>query len=213
ALPDWRIVEQSALVPLVAFWCTVNITVLFLVCMMCLQAPIRRGEERFDVDEPVWLRDDGGGLLIARLKDISLSGLGMQLEAAGGEPIRPGAGLRVFLKGVGFVSGTVARARGDFVGVRFALAPSVERDLLIRKIFTSGLDTTAVRASPWSATLGLIKRIWTVNAGVQAAEPAASPAPPPPAPEKLPAAALRVAPRPAPQRLADLAAARQALAA
>src|SRR5262249_18227320 len=35
AVPDWQIVEQIALLPVVAFWGGVNIVVLFLVSMLC----------------------------------------------------------------------------------------------------------------------------------------------------------------------------------
>ena len=55
ALPEWRIIGQSGLLPIVAFWGAINIIVLFLVCMMSLQAPVRRGEERFRLDEPIWI--------------------------------------------------------------------------------------------------------------------------------------------------------------
>ena len=53
ALPEWRIIGQTGLLPIVAFWSAVNIVVLFLVCMMSLQAPVHRGEERFSLDEPI----------------------------------------------------------------------------------------------------------------------------------------------------------------
>jgi len=48
-IPELRIVEQNALVPLVTGWCLINIIVLFLVCIMCLQMPVRRNEERFSI--------------------------------------------------------------------------------------------------------------------------------------------------------------------
>ena len=52
---------------------------------------------------------------------------------------------------------------GRQTAIEFELPPSIERDLLIRKLFTSGLDTTAVTASIWAVTIGMIKRIWSVN--------------------------------------------------
>jgi cellulose synthase (UDP-forming) len=69
-IPDIRIVSQEALVPLVAFWCAINIVVLFLVCMMCLQAPIRRGEERFTLNEPVTLVDKAGLIIPLAIHDL-----------------------------------------------------------------------------------------------------------------------------------------------
>src|SRR5258708_3466415 len=159
-MPDWHIVEQMSLLPMVAIWGAINIGVLFLACMMCLQAPIRRGEERFEADEAVWLRDAGGSLTIGRVMNVSLSGAGIALDVAPDRAIMPGDQMRLFLKGVGFLTGTGARAGGSFLGLHFDLPSSVERDLLIRKIFTSSFDTTAVTVSAWSATFGILRRIW-----------------------------------------------------
>ena len=59
-------------------WSAFNVIVLFLVCMMSLQAPRRRGEERFDLDEPVWIIGPGGAVSSGRIKDISLSGVRLE---------------------------------------------------------------------------------------------------------------------------------------
>ncbi len=212
AVPDWRVVEQTALLPMVACWGSVNVVVLFLVCMLCLQAPVRRSEERFEIDEPAWLSERRGHLLIGRVKDISLSGAGVALEAAAERPFAVGDPVRLFLRGVGFIAGTVARGNESFLALRFDLPASVERDLLIRKIFTSGLDTTAVSVSTWSATLGMIGRIWMApTTRGDTAEPV--PVIPAAPSDKLPAESLVVAPRRAERRLADLADAHSALAA
>src|SRR4029077_15262151 len=139
------------------------------------------------------------------VRDLSLTGAGLRVEAVSSAPLRLDAELRLFLKGVGFVRGRGARSGGGFLGCRSALLASVKRDLLIRKIFTSGLDTTAVSTSAFAATVGLLKRIWTVRAEIviKPAEVAGSVASP--AVEKLPAATLRLEPRPPARRLAELA--------
>ena len=49
---------------------------------------------------------------------------------------------------------------GRFVGIRFDLSASVERDTLIRKLFTGGLNTTNVSISAWSATSAMFQSIW-----------------------------------------------------
>ena len=59
---------------------------------------------------------------------------------------------RVFITEVGFVAATVVRQTGQFLAVHFDLPPCVERDLLIRKLFTAGLDATTVNASAFSST-------------------------------------------------------------
>jgi cellulose synthase (UDP-forming) len=199
------------LVPLVASWCGINIVVLLLVCMLCLQMPVRRGEERFEMDEPVWLRTASGAVALGRIRDISLSGVGVALDTAAPADLDAGASIRVFIPEVGLVPGKIARGRGSFVGVQFDLPISIERDLLIRKIFTGGLNTTTVVANAWSVTIGLLRSIWTVRSAV---DTPATPAVPVSAPaEKLPARTLVEPPAPATLRLADLAAERRALAA
>jgi cellulose synthase (UDP-forming) len=211
AVPDWRIVEQAALVPLVASWCGINIIVLLLVCMLCLQMPIRRGEERFEMDEPVWLRTAAGAVALGRIRDVSLSGVGIVLGTAAPAGAAAGDAVRLFVPEVGYVAGRVARGRGEFLGVQFDLPSSVERDLLIRKIFTGGLNTTMVVASAWSVTIGLLRSIWTLRSSTSA--PVASEPTPAAALEKLPACTLVEPPVPATRRLADLAEERRALAA
>ena len=210
ATPDWRIVQQAALVPLVAFWCGINIVQLFLVCMMCLQLPVRRGEERFEIDEPIWLRDERGGRILARTTDLSLSGARIRLVASPGEPIEADALFRLYIKDVGNITGRVARVAGDNLGIQFVLPHSVERDLLIRKLFTSGLDTTAVTTSVWAASVGMIERIWLVN---PAAHHASTPADAPIKEEKLPAQTLVLRPTSNAQTLSNMASERKTFAA
>ncbi|MCW5751463.1 MAG: glycosyltransferase [Alphaproteobacteria bacterium] len=159
---DIRIVEQTALIPLVAFWSVVNILILLLVCMLCLQARVRRGEERFEISEPVWLLCGDGARLPARLSNLSLSGAAVRLPD--GAPRLPsGAALQLILPAVGPLRASVARHFADHLGLRFELPPSPERDLLIRKIFTSGVNTPEANVSGLAVTLGLLGRIFTLQ--------------------------------------------------
>jgi cellulose synthase (UDP-forming) len=203
-IPEWRIVDSVQMLPVVAFWSAFNVIVLFLVCMMSLQAPRRRGEERFDLDEKIRIIDPSGTVSSGRIKDISLSGVHIEEDSNSTAatdnhtPVaRVGDSIRIFITEVGFVSGTVARQMGRFLGIQFVLPPSVERDLLIRKMFTAGLDTTHVDASAWSATGAMLKSIWGMRtemlerkiedtSDIVAAAPV----------EKLPARSLLISPQP-----------------
>ena len=138
ALPEWRIIGQSGLLPIVAFWGAINVIVLFLVCMMSLQAPVRRGEERFSLDEPISIFAASGALSTGRIKNISLSGAAVIADLDRALVSKVGENVRVFIAEVGFVAATVVRHRGQFLAVRFNLPPCIERDLLIRKLFTAG---------------------------------------------------------------------------
>ena len=69
----------------------------------------------------------------------------------------------MFITEVGFVAATVVRYTGGLLAVRFNLPPGVERDLLIRKLFTAGLDATTVNASAFSSTRALLMSIWSTG--------------------------------------------------
>ena len=205
AVPEWRIIGQSGLLPIVACWGAINIVVLFLVCMMALQSPVRRGEERFSLDEPIWIFAASGALSTGRIKDISLSGVAIVADEGRALQSKIGEQVRVFITEVGFVAATVVRQAGRFLAAHFDLPPSVERDLLIRKLFTAGLDATTVKASAFSSTGAMLMSIWSAGRRRAKAEPPAAPILPS---DKLPAQSLVILARPAPQRLADLAAER-----
>ena len=161
--PEWRIISDGALIPIVAVWSLYNIVVLFVVCMMSLQGSVQRGEERFPSDEPVWMVSATGARTVARLEDISLSGA---LLLTGEEHAWGGHTVRIFISEVGFVPAQVVRHIGSHMAVRFKLGAGLERDLLIRKLFTAGsVATTSVNASTWSVTAVLLRSIWSAPSG------------------------------------------------
>jgi cellulose synthase (UDP-forming) len=209
AMPEWRIIAQSGLLPIVAFWGAINIVVLFLVCMMALQAPVRRGEERFNLNQPIWIFATSGALSIGRTKNISLSGAAIVADEDRALACKAGDNVRVFVTEVGFIAATVVRQTSRFLAVRFDLPPSLERDLLIRKLFTAGLNATTVNASAFSSTGALLMSIWATGRRRGSAEP---PVAPETIQEKLPAESVVINPRPVPQHLADVAAQRSVAA-
>jgi cellulose synthase (UDP-forming) len=213
-IPDWRIVESADTLSVVTFWSAINVVVLFLVCMMSLQAPKRRGEERFELDERIWIVASNGTISTGRIKDISLSGVGLDGDMEREIRVNAGDTVRVFITEVGFVAGTVVRQSGQFLGIQFTLLPSIERDLLIRKMFTGGLDTTNVIASAWSGTSAMLKSIWEIRTEMlgRSAERNSDSIVSSPA-EQLPAQSLLVSPQPRTSHLADLVEERREMAA
>jgi cellulose synthase (UDP-forming) len=211
-IPEWRIVSQLSLLPMVALWSSINIIVLFLVCMLSLQASVRRGEERFEIDERLWIATSSGAILTGRIKDISLSGVGCVVDQLINH--QSGERLRVFLTEVGFVSGAIARQSRELCGIQFDLPPSIERDLLIRKLYTAGHDTAKVDASAWAVTAAMLKSIWKARAETPAIRsPENLTAVPPRPAETLPAQSLVLAPQQQKLRLSDLVETRRDLAA
>ena len=210
ATPEWRIVSQAGLVPIVAMWSGLNVVILLLVCMMALQAPIRRAEERFDVDEPVGIFATDGALYTGRAKDMSLSGVGIKVDSTRAFRTSVGEQVRVFVPEVGFVEGLAVRKSGDFLGVQFNLRPSIERDLLIRKLFTAAVANASVDISVVAATGMLLKSIWSAPTPSARITPEVIAVP---AVEKLPAASLVIPPRAPAMRLEKIVADRRAMAA
>ncbi len=208
--PELRIVSQAGLVPIVAMWSGINVVILLLVCMMSLQAPIRRAEERFDLDEPVSIFAVNGTLCTGRTKDVSLSGAGIKVDSTRALTASVGEQVRVFLAEVGFVEGIAVRKSGDFLGVHFNLQPSIERDLLIRKLFTAAVATVSVDVSVVTATGMLLRSIWAASSAPAQIVPEAIAAS---AVEKLPAASLVIPPREPAVRLEKIVADRRAMAA
>jgi len=212
-LPEWRIIPESALIPVVAIWAAYNIVVLFLVCMLSLQGAGKRVEERFACDEPVWIVGPGNARRMGRLQDISLSGAGLLSKPDETIAGQVGRGLNVFVAEVGFIPGRIVRQDQHFLGVSFALEPGVERDLLIRKLFTSGLIATTVSASAWSATTAVLKSVWSTPSATQEGESeGAVPTKDIVAPAKLAAQSLVVLPSAALNDWTDLAIQRRAVA-
>lgn len=211
-IPELRIVKQAALVPMVALWGGLNIVVLFLVCMMCLQAPIRRGEERFDIQESVMLVDREGTISSVAIRDLSLSGAGIQIDPAHIGRFARDDIIGVAIAGVGTLKASVVRVGATFIGVQFDLPESLERDLLIRKIFTSGLNAHTAVVALGSVTFGMLRRIWSARMDVRAAQDAllvTQAAPSATAPERLPAETFVLPPRRTEHSLAELAAERR----
>jgi cellulose synthase (UDP-forming) len=210
--PEWRIVAQLSLLPMVAFWSSINIVVLFLVCMLALQAPVRRTEERFALDEQVQIIGASGALSNATIGEISLSGASMVVDRV--INAKAGERIRLFIAEVGFVAAIVTRGHKKQLGVQFDLPASTERDLLIRKLFTVGRDTSSDDVSSWSATAAVLKSIWKTRVELPlSATPAISAMSAPIEAERLPARSLVVPPQPQLIRLSDLSEARRAMAA
>lgn len=210
-LPDWRIISQSALIPVVAVWAGYNVILLFIVCMIALQGNVRRGEERFPCDEDILLSWSDKTQVIARLRDLSLTGAGVICDETSTPLPVAKQEVTVLVGEVGFIRGRVARRDGTFLGLEFSLGPSVERDLLVRKLFTSGLVATSIGASAWSATSAILKSIWTApSAKLSAAADRDSPSDSSASTDKLPTMSLVVPPASGPHEGNLLAARRTA---
>ncbi len=209
-IPELQIIQNSGLLPTVAFWSAINIVTLFLVCMMSLQTPLRRVEERFPMREKIAFFDSTGTFASGETRNFSLSGVA--IDASNDRDLRVSVGerLNLYISEVGFVAGRVARRSGRFFSVHFDLPPSIERDLMIRKLFTSGVAATEVQASALSATGAILGTIWSNRASSAKQEPAVETASAPVI--KLPARTLVMQPRAIDTSLREISEERRSLA-
>lgn len=182
--PDYRIVSQDGLLPLVAFWTALNVFMLLLVAMMCLEKPRMRAEERFTLKQSVTLLGPDGQMASSMRGDISMSGIG--LELADPMDLKRGDRVQIVVPNVGILRGFVQRA-GRRIGIAFDFHSEDVRDRLVVALFSNGVDVNAHRPSALAVAGAVVRRIWSADLTVAAGNPQAASAEPTPAPaqEKL----------------------------
>lgn len=170
ASADYRIVSQIGLLPMVAFWTVVNIFMLMLVAMMCLEKPRVRGEERFALRKSVTLLGAQGQMIRSDKGDISMSGLGLEIAEA--TDMRIGDRVEIMLPDVGLLRGFVRRT-GMRIGVEFDFHSEELRDRLIVALFTDEIRINTLRPSALAVAMAVAKRIWSADLRIVDALPRA----------------------------------------
>lgn len=157
-LPETRIIASGALIPVVAIWAVVNMLVLAVVASIAMAPPPKRTEERFLLDLPCRVQ---GAIDIcpARTIDLSMTGAALLCRPGG---IGPGDWVVVDFLAIGRIAARVMR-RGStrdgrqYLAVRFDLPQGATRDALIRRLYTQGLDNSALPAA--GLTLAMLGRV------------------------------------------------------
>ena len=161
AHPDFRLIDEQALMPMMVFWGALNIVVLLLVAMMCLQKSPLRAEERFPLASEVTIFNEAGDWFATASGDMSLSGLGVGLRPEA-PSFQIGEHVKVAIAGVGAVGGKVVRASGR-LGVVFEFADDAERDRLIVHLFTGRIEQNVMRPNAWQVTAAILSRLWSAD--------------------------------------------------
>jgi cellulose synthase (UDP-forming) len=154
---DTRVVEDVSMVPVVALWSLFNTVLLLIVLVCAFSSPSQRKEERFTLDEPVFLRT-AGAARTGRISDLSLSGMAIRLDDT--SLLTSGDWLAVTIGGVGEIPARLVRVTDDGLGLEFYLLPSPARDRLICKIFTSGNDSATQIDDALTVTLQMVASIF-----------------------------------------------------
>lgn len=157
AVPEWRIVERSALIPVVAGWSVANAIVLLLVAVLAISRPPQRGEERFAMGNEPATVTLGGDRRGAALVDLSLTGALLRPDA----PCTAERGERVAVEiaGVPPIAAVVVGVRPAGIAVRFDAPGEAVREALIRRLFCEAHAPVTVPASRESPMMALLARL------------------------------------------------------
>jgi cellulose synthase (UDP-forming) len=118
------------------FWSLFNIAVLVIACVVCIELPKRRAQERFQSDETATLRLSNGMQTACEVRDISLGGANLAVPL--GRLRADDRGVLVFADGVEAPFAIVRNLEGG-LAVRFSDDDATRR-ALIAKLFTGGYD-------------------------------------------------------------------------
>ncbi len=159
----WRVVQgpvpgtQADIEAMNLFWSAYNCLVLFIACLICVEQPRHRAEERFDGDEPVLLRLPGRARPEpARLRDLSIGGCRLEC-GEGGATLVPGEDVQLAVGDVGEVVATVRRATPGALHLAFRATPS-QQAAIIRKVFSGVYVRPVVQTSPVALLRVLARR-------------------------------------------------------
>lgn len=190
-----QIIASSHLMPVVAFWSAVNMVVLLLVAKIAITPQLLRSEVRFELNEPVVLRTEGGGQAAGKCHDMSLNGI--QVEVHAGRSCLPEAGgwIGVDVAQVGVMPAQLRRVfKGEDgslrAGLSFALPAAEElaepwkernpdriaeaegaaqlRRRLIRKLFTKDRVRKFDGQDDWRIGVSMLKSIVASEQAVSA---------------------------------------------
>ncbi|QFT29405.1 Cellulose synthase catalytic subunit [UDP-forming] [Labrenzia sp. THAF82] len=104
-----QIVASSHLMSVVALWLAVNMVVLLLVAKIAITPQSLRSEVRFELNEPVVLRTEGGEQVVGKCHDISLNGIQVEVHACCSCLPEPGGWIGVDVAQVGVVPALLQR--------------------------------------------------------------------------------------------------------
>ncbi len=137
SVPSFRIVHDQDFFPVAAFWGALNIVTLAIGWLICFDAPRRRKEERFYVDEAAVVRV-AGLEFPARFIDMSLGGARLRAEAPAAIL---GAPAEILFPPVGWLKASVVATAQGSLAVAFAPLDDAARETLIATLFGGAYST------------------------------------------------------------------------
>ena len=141
------------------FWSVYNVCTLLVACLICVERPRFRREERFDADEAAQVVMDDQRRIDLRMVDLAI--LGCRLEVSDPAGFHENMGLWVLVQGAGYVPGRVVLVReGRWLHVEFNASPD-QREAITRKLFSGGYARSVTRMSAVQLATTFVRRAVT----------------------------------------------------
>jgi cellulose synthase (UDP-forming) len=153
--PELAVVPFTEFFPIAVFWSGLNVLVLALAALICIEGPRLRREERFEVKEPALLHWGDESLPVV-LVDASVDGFHLSADPAGSALPQASEGLRLVVQDVGEVPLQILRRWPGRLSGRF-VPSDVQRDAMIRKLFSGDYSNHVSRVQSWRK---LLQRMW-----------------------------------------------------
>ena len=144
-IPEYRIINYMDFFPYVLFWSCINMFILLLCCLICFDAPRKRKEERFIINE----KTEIFGVPVV-IEDMSLSGA----KICQGEHRRLAERGTQFTLSVQDISEPllvqVRNSNTEHMTVFFPELTPAQREQLIVKLFTGAYDNEIHETAFWT---------------------------------------------------------------
>ncbi len=153
-VPEYRVISKMQFFPYALFWSGLNVIMLLICMLICFDAPRKRLEERFIVNEETTF--NGQKVII---EDISASGCKVR-HSSGKRIVEWKTVVELKVPGVkGELDVEVTNSNATHFMGRFQNMKRFQREALIVKLFTGGYDNEIHEAAFWHKVIGsLIRR-------------------------------------------------------
>jgi len=144
-MPEHRVISYMDFFPYVLFWSCVNILILLLCCLICFDAPRKRKEERFRLEEPSTVGEHA-----VIIEDMSLNGCKLRHQAQR-RIAEQGDHITIPVSGItGPITLEVKNSNASCVMAKILDLTPQQREELIVKLFTGRYDNEIHETGYWT---------------------------------------------------------------
>jgi cellulose synthase (UDP-forming) len=153
-VPEHQIISSKQFFPYALFWSSLNVVMLLICVLICFDAPRRRKEERFIINEAIEFND-----MPMLIEDISISGCKIK-HSANKRVIEQGTVIKIKIPDINEkIKMLVKNSNATCFTCIFQNLSLVQREELIAKLFTGRYNNEIYETAFWSKIIkSLLKR-------------------------------------------------------